>query len=158
MQPAAQALQQAANTAGALAAAPQNGLPTSAQAAVQAAQQAAAQAAAQAANNQPGPAATSAAAAQAALAQAQAAMAMAAGMQPGQGQHPPSAGDGTGNFSNQSADGAVKTVTGQSAYLGLPVRDRQAIKQSQSEKYPEEYGAMIEQYLRNLADQSSQGH
>jgi len=158
MPPAAQALQQAANTAGALAAAPQNGLPTAAQAAVQAAQQAAAQAAAQAANNQPGPAATSAAAAQAALAQAQAAMAMAAGMQPGQGQHPPSAGDGTGNFSNQSADGAVKEVTGRSAYLGLPARDRQAIKQSQSEKYPEEYGAMIEQYLRNLADQSSPGH
>ena len=158
MPPAAQALQQAANTAGALAAAPQNGLPTAAQAAVQAAQQAAAQAAAQAANNQPGPAATSAAAAQAALAQAQAAMAMAAGMQPGQGQHPPSAGDGTGNFSNQSADGAVKEVTGRSAYLGLPARDRQAIKQSQSEKYPEEYGAMIEQYLRNLADQSSLGH
>ena len=164
MQAAAQALQQAANTAGALAAAPQNGLPTAAQAAVQAAQQAAAQAAAQAANNQPGPAATSASAAQAALAQAQAAMAMAAGMQPGPGQHPPAgsappaAGDGAGNFSNQGADGAMKEVTGQSAYLGLPARDRQAIKQSQSEKYPEEYGAMIEQYLRNLADQSSLGH
>ena len=164
MQAAAQALQQAANTAGALAAAPQNGLPTSAQAAVQAAQQAAAQAAAQAANNQPGPAASSASAAQAALAQAQAAMAMAAGMQPGPGQHPPAgsappaAGDGAGNFSNQGADGAMKEVTGQSAYLGLPARDRQAIKQSQSEKYPEEYGAMIEQYLRNLADQSSLGH
>ena len=49
----------------------------------------------------------------------------------------------------------AQAATGASAYLGLPARDRQAIQQSQGEKYPAEYGQMIEQYLRNLAEQSS---
>ena len=53
---------------------------------------------------------------------------------------------------------STASTTGHSTYLGLPTRDRQAIKQSQGEKYPEEYGAMIEQYLLNLAEQSSRGH
>jgi hypothetical protein len=34
----------------------------------------------------------------------------------------------------------------------LPARDRQALQQSQAEKYPEEYGTMVEQYLRNLSE------
>jgi hypothetical protein len=38
-------------------------------------------------------------------------------------------------------------------YLGLPQRDRQAIRQSRQEKYPAEYAPMIEQYLKNLSDQ-----
>ena len=42
--------------------------------------------------------------------------------------------------------------TGQ--FLGLPDRDRGAIQQSQSEKYPQEYGAMIEEYMRSLATDS----
>jgi len=37
-------------------------------------------------------------------------------------------------------------------FLGLPERDRKAILQSQSDKYPQEYGPAVEQYLRNLAD------
>jgi hypothetical protein len=47
-------------------------------------------------------------------------------------------------------------VTG-SQFIGLPSRDRQAILQSQTEKYPEEYGTMIEQYFRNLADTTTGG-
>jgi hypothetical protein len=43
---------------------------------------------------------------------------------------------------------------GRSAYIGLPQRDRQAIMQSQTEKYPEEFGPEIERYLKSLADQS----
>jgi len=35
----------------------------------------------------------------------------------------------------------------------LPKRDRAAIQQSQSEKYPQEYGSLVEQYLKNLSDE-----
>jgi hypothetical protein len=44
-------------------------------------------------------------------------------------------------------------VTGSSSYLALPARDRQAIQQTQGEKYPEEYGPAVEEYLKNLSDQ-----
>ncbi len=44
---------------------------------------------------------------------------------------------------------------GQTAYIALPKRDRDAIKQSQGDKVPQEYGPMVEQYLRNLADEPS---
>nr|MDQ3622820.1 hypothetical protein [Verrucomicrobiota bacterium] len=40
------------------------------------------------------------------------------------------------------------------AFAGLPPRDRAAIEQGQAEKYPEEYGPLVEQYLRNLAESS----
>jgi hypothetical protein len=43
---------------------------------------------------------------------------------------------------------------GTGKFLGLPERDRAAIQQSQSEKYPQEYGAMIEEYMRSLASDS----
>jgi hypothetical protein len=36
-------------------------------------------------------------------------------------------------------------------FLALPARDRAAVQQSQSEKYPQEYGTMIEEYMRSLA-------
>jgi hypothetical protein len=39
-------------------------------------------------------------------------------------------------------------------FLGLPARERAAILQSQAEKYPEEYGAMVEQYLLNLSKEA----
>ena len=39
-------------------------------------------------------------------------------------------------------------------FTGLPKRDRAAIQQSQGEKYPQEYGPLVEQYLKNLSDQS----
>ncbi len=41
------------------------------------------------------------------------------------------------------------------SYAGLPPRERAAIEQAQSEKYPEEYGPLVEQYMRNLAAESS---
>ena len=165
MHQAEQTLEKAAHGIDDMAASSHNGLPAPAQAPLQNAQQALAKATAAAAGNNPAAATASAMAAQAALAQAQAATAMAAGTHPGQepgtepGQAPPSSGgDGSGNFSKQAQDGAVKDVTGRSAFIGLPARDRQAIKQSQGEKYPEEYGPMIEQYLLNLAEQSNRGH
>ena len=165
MHQAEQTLEKATHGVGEMAASPHNGLPAPAQAPLQSAQQALAKATAATAGNNPAAATANAMAAQAALAQAQAAAAMAAGPHPGQepgtepGQGPPSpGGDGSGNLSKQAQDGAVRDVTGRSAFIGLPARDRQAIKQSQGEKYPEEYGAMIEQYLLNLAEQSSRGH
>ena len=164
MQQAEQALQNAAQTVGAMAASSHNGLPAPAQALLQTAQQALAAATVAAAGNNPPAAIAGATTAQAALAQAQAASTTMAGTHPGQeradhGQAPPSpGGDGSGNFSKSTQEGAVKAVTGRSAFIGLPARDRQAIQQSQGEKYPEEYGPMIDQYLRNLAEQSSREH
>ena len=39
-------------------------------------------------------------------------------------------------------------------FIGLPARERAAIQQSLREKYPQEYGALVEQYLLNLANES----
>ena len=50
----------------------------------------------------------------------------------------------------QKGHGEVAKIKAQ--YIGLPPRDRAVIEQSQSEKYPEEYGPLVEQYMRNLAD------
>jgi len=82
------------------------------------------------------------------------------GQQPGQGQGrgtPPPQGNGRqGNWDGSGGtDGARRNNTGASSYIGLPKRDRAAILQSQSEKYPQEYGPLVEQYLKNLADQAT---
>jgi hypothetical protein len=82
------------------------------------------------------------------------------GQQPGQGQGkgtPPPQGTGRqGNWDGAGgADGARRNNAGASSYIGLPKRDRAAILQSQSEKYPQEYGPLVEQYLKNLADQAT---
>ncbi len=59
-----------------------------------------------------------------------------------------------GNWSGAGgADGPRRNATGPGQYSGLPMRDRAAIQQSQAEKYPQEYGPMVEQYLKNLSDQ-----
>jgi hypothetical protein len=50
------------------------------------------------------------------------------------------------------ADGAKRNTVGPGQFTGLPKRDRAVIEQSQAEKYPQEYGPLVEQYLRNLAD------
>ena len=42
------------------------------------------------------------------------------------------------------------------AFVGLPARERAVIEQAQSEKYPQEYGAQVEQYLLNLARESAE--
>lgn len=53
------------------------------------------------------------------------------------------------------ADGPRQNTTGSGRFTSLPKRDRAAIQQSQAEKYPQEYGPLVEQYLKNLSDQSS---
>jgi hypothetical protein len=52
------------------------------------------------------------------------------------------------------SDGRVSgvAVRGGSQFIGLPARERGAILQDRNEKYPEEYGPMIETYLRNLSE------
>jgi len=82
----------------------------------------------------------------------------------GQGQEGQGTGQGTpgpngngrqGNWNGAGgADGPRRSVTGPGQYTGLPKRDRAAIQQSQAEKYPQEYGALVEQYLKNLSDQT----
>jgi hypothetical protein len=81
------------------------------------------------------------------------------GQQPGKGQGTPAPkGDGKdGNWAGAgSANGARSGTTGSSSFVGLPKRDRAAIQQSQAEKYPQEYGPLVEQYLKNLSDQGGQ--
>jgi hypothetical protein len=88
------------------------------------------------------------------------------GQQPGQGQ-------GTGptkqanNQPSQGADGykpgspeaiqraAREAALKKAAFVGLPAREREAIQQSLGEKYPEEFGALVEQYLLNLANEAA---
>jgi len=48
--------------------------------------------------------------------------------------------------------GARQVANTKGRFIGLPARDRAVIEQSQSEKYPEEYGSMVEQYMQNLSD------
>jgi hypothetical protein len=160
-------------------------LPPSAQASLQSAQAALAAGSAQAFAGQGSPAQANASAAAAALADAQSAMALAQaglgaqkgssgqqGQVPGQGQasgdgqnatqpnarsSPNARGDGrTGNWTGEGgADGPRRSTQGQTRFTGLPPRERAALLQSQAEKYPQEYGPLIEQYLKNLADQPS---
>jgi hypothetical protein len=81
------------------------------------------------------------------------------GQQPGKGKGDP-APHGTGKDGNWNgsggANGAHRGANGSGAYIGLPQRDRAAIQQSQAEKYPQEYGPLVEQYLKNLSDQSGE--
>jgi hypothetical protein len=109
--------------------------------------------------------------AQAALAQAQAGLSPAGGPpapgapggQPGQPAPggPPGAPSTGGNGEGAWAPGgaltaqAGGTVSGKGQFVGLPERDRATIRQAQSEKYPQQYAAEVEQYLRNLSDEST---
>ena len=90
------------------------------------------------------------------------------GTQPGQGQ-----GQGSGKSSqasNTTSQGATDYTPGdpkavergareaalkKADFIGLPARERAAIEQSLREKYPQEYGALVEQYLLNLANESA---
>jgi len=185
MQQAAKQLAQAAEQAGQIAASPNpinDAAQQAAQAAAQDLGQAAAQAAAK--NGAPAQAAAEQgaqdlAAILNALAQAQAGLAQAGGPAapepPGNHQGPPHQGNHPGNHEGQmpgmpgskaaqnyqpTGEDAVqkgtRTTSSKSAnFAGLPARERAAIEQAQSEKYPEEYGALVEQYLRNLASESS---
>jgi hypothetical protein len=64
-----------------------------------------------------------------------------------------STGNRLGTRSNVQNTGQRGNVTGSSQFLALPARDRAALTQSQNDKYPEQYGPQVEQYLRNLAEQ-----
>lgn len=76
--------------------------------------------------------------------------------QPGQGQAVGRADGEVGNWRGAGgAQGPRQPTEGQSAFLGLPPRDRAALLQSQAEKYPQEYAPLIEQYLKNLSDQAA---
>ena len=177
------ALENAAQQTGE-AAAHAPGMSPAAQKSTQAAAQAAADAIAQAAGgNTPG-ARAKVGEAQAALAQAAAALGQAqagiapSGAQPMPGEGPPGApkpgskpgtkpGLPNGQPGTQAAQnykrggeqavqlGARTTAAKRANFSGLPPRDRAAIEQAQAEKYPEEYGTLVEQYLRNLADEST---
>jgi len=185
MQKAAQLLDKAGNAVGPLAAGKLGALPRSAQSALQSAEGSLTDGAAQASAGQNSPAQQSAASASQELAQALAALALAqaglgsdaalASAEPGQGEGkkpgpgpgkgPPQAdgtpspqGDGrAGNWDGRGgADGPRRGTLGPGQFTGLPARDRAAIQQSQSEKYPQEYGPLVEQYLKNLSDQTGQ--
>ena len=88
------------------------------------------------------------------------------GSQPGQGQGPGK----NSQASNQPSQGAETYIPGdpqamqrgardaalkQADFIGLPPRERAAIQQSLREKYPQEYGVLVEQYLLNLANESA---
>ena len=74
---------------------------------------------------------------------------------PGQGTPPPRGSGKDGNWSGAGgASGARRATSGNGTFIGLPQRDRAAIQQSQAEKYPQEYGPLVEQYLKNLSDQA----
>jgi hypothetical protein len=182
LSPAGEKLDNAEGLVSPLTAGKMGQLPSSAQAALESAQGALSSGSAQAAAGQGAPAKANAAAAADALAQAQAALALAqAGLnsgsmaqsgQPGQGQGQGQApGQGKGRGQGQptqqgsgrdgnwrgsgGADGSRRGTGGDGQFTGLPARDRAAIQQSQGEKYPQEYGPLVEQYLKNLSDQGA---
>ena len=151
------------------AAAKATGLPQDANKAMQAATDALAKAAGEAAAGKGQDAQADGGAAQAALAQAAAALAQAqAGIAgapgtpgtPGTPGAPGSPGPSTGDGPGSQGDGGDAKAGGSKTankgkFLGLPARDRATIQQSQSEKYPQQYATKVEQYLQNLADESS---
>jgi hypothetical protein len=165
------------------AAANAKGLPDSTNAAVQQAQASIAQGQQDAAKGDAKGTADAAAAAEQALAQAQASLAMAqAGLAassapppggppgapeaggpkgPPHGPHQPHPGEpdadpvahiGAGSTDKGNMHDAP---TGTGKFVTVASRDRAAIEQTQSEKRPQEYAPMIDQYMKNLADQSS---
>jgi len=84
------------------------------------------------------------------------------GEKPGKGQGkqgkkpgPATASRSTGNVGSRGGapgEGVRRDEKGASAFIALPARDRAALTQSQSDKYPAEYAPAVEQYLRNLAE------
>jgi len=152
--------------------------------AMQNAAQAAVQAAAQAATQNLAAAQMQATAAQQALAQAQAALSQAqagltaaatppgspspgvpsspsspSGQKPGQKDGPP----GTQPAQQDKPDGNETVEVGKrtvvdwkTAFTALPAHERAVIEQAETEKYPQEYSAQVEQYLLNLARESAE--
>ena len=64
--------------------------------------------------------------------------------------------DGAKTVSGGSTDkGTLHNVSGNGKFVSVASRDRAAIDQTQTENRPQEYAPMIDQYMKNLADQSS---
>jgi hypothetical protein len=59
---------------------------------------------------------------------------------------------GGGNLDKNALHG---TPSGPGKFITVTSRDRQAIELTQGEKRPQEYAPMIDQYMKNLSDQSS---
>ena len=58
---------------------------------------------------------------------------------------------------SEVAQAGSRTVASKKGmFTALPARERAVIEQAQAERYPEEYGAQVEQYLLNLARESAQ--
>ena len=70
---------------------------------------------------------------------------------PGEGAEDYKAGSEPQAVERQARQAALKKAT----FIGLPARERDAIQQGLGEKYPAEYGAMVEQYLLNLANEAA---
>jgi hypothetical protein len=51
--------------------------------------------------------------------------------------------------------GTLHDTMGNGKFITVTSRDRAAIDQTQTEKRPQEFGAMIDQYMKNLSDQAS---
>ena len=64
-------------------------------------------------------------------------------------------GDRKDDRTNVAGAAPGPNQTGSSGFIALPERDRKAIQQTRNEKYADEYGRDIEQYMRNLADQEA---
>jgi hypothetical protein len=80
------------------------------------------------------------------------------GKTPGKSQGQPST-EGAQEYQPPTGNETVKVqireiVNRKTAFTALPARERAVIEQAQAEKYPEEYGAQVEQYLLNLARES----
>lgn len=177
--PAQQATERAAEQLDAASGQPQ-ALPQAARDAMRSARQALAEAAAGdsgQAQAQSAQAAQAMEAAKSALGEQQAGIAglsSPSGAQGGNSQQPGEAAQQSNPSPNQQAtsgktgasekgwsdqQGATTTGTnvaqGSGEFQGLPARDRAALQQSQSEKYPQEYGPLVEQYMRGLAGDSA---
>ncbi|HWI56014.1 MAG TPA: hypothetical protein VNZ22_02220, partial [Bacillota bacterium] len=88
--------------------------------------------------------------------QAQGQQAQAGAQGSGKGNATPQGTGRKGNWDARgNAEGPRNSRYGPGQYTRLPARDRAAILQSQSEKYPQEYGSLVEQYLKNLSDESA---
>jgi hypothetical protein len=172
----AQAAMQAAEAGGQLSPSAQQAAQQAAQQLAQAAEQAmngqnaSAQQAAQQAAQQLSQAAGMMAAQQAGISQQQPGGPPMQGQGQQPGQQPGQPGKGKSQqqqASTQPSEGyqpgdpeAVQRAARQAAlkkagFLGLPAREREALQQSLAEKYPEEYGALVEQYLLNLAKEAA---
>jgi len=119
--------------------------------------------------------ATAAAGAEQALAQAQASVAMAQAGLAGSGPPqpggppggppmpggPPQPGDmpsditATSINTGSTTKGTLHDVQGNGKFITVTSRDRAAIAQTQTEKRPQEFAPMIDQYMKNLSDQAS---